>query len=941
MEIQNNEAKQTVANAFQATRSKLEFVYYPGFAKFVKEFHLHEYVNDLIALAKRLDIPLMRRLADLPEEQLINLSLQSHGEFLDHAINNKLGQLLQGSLAKWEGDNLEIVGMYDIMAEDIHLVSYLRKQCLSKFLPLYTQDLDEMMGVLHDIDSYEVEAGIRGTNTFIMLLKRKIDQHAHFIESITNTSPAAIYIFDLVHQKQVYTNGRFGEMLGFTISDIQQLGVDTLSALIHPDDLSKAQSNIQMLCAAKDGEIFKTEYRVKNAKGEYRWLRTHESIFKRDKNGKVDQIIGISIDITEEKEKSIALKKREEQLSEAQAIAELGSFERNLITGEVEVTEKLKEILDLENADDLQSEVMSKVHPSDKQKLRDALDESRKTGIYECEYRLITRTGEERVIWSRGKVEFNNGIPSMFKGTVMNVSDKHQMLRKLQISDELYKQAQALTHIGNWYWDITTNSLTWTDELYRIYGLEPGIDITYEMLSSFNHENDVDFVAQTMQQAITSLQPFNFYYRIILPNNSVKTLHAIGEVLADDGKAYKLIGTLQDVSTQKLLERELIEKNEFINKIAETTPTLITSYNVNTGKYTFINKAIEINIGYTPEDALQRGIQFFTNIIHPDDLPVLMEQSSKAVAEANENPQANGKEAVVDFKYRMRHKNGQYRWFHTFGTVFDRDEQGKVQHFLNVSVDITEQEASLQELQQMNLKLQQSNASLEEYAYVASHDLKEPMRKIATLSDRLLLTQNNNLSEDGKTYLEKIIEASRRMQTMISDLLAVSVISNNKAYTNYSLKAIVQEVLQGLEHKILESQATINVSELPEVKIVPSQFRQLVQNLVANSLKFKREGVLPVIRIYHTFLNAQQVSSFGLPAGRYLKLEVSDNGIGFDNRHAAKIFAIFQRLHTRSTFEGTGIGLAICKKIVENHEGIIFAQGVPNQGATFTIIIPL
>lgn len=143
------------------------------------------------------------------------------------------------------------------------------------------------------------------------------------------------------------------------------------------------------------------------------------------------------------------------------------------------------------------------------------------------------------------------------------------------------------------------------------------------------------------------------------------------------------------------------------------------------------------------------------------------------------------------------------------------------------------------------------------------------------------------------------------------------------------------------EHKIEEVTATVHTDNLPDANVVPSQFRQLFQNLVSNSLKFSRHSTPPVIKITHTFLTTPEADSLNLKkADQYLQIELSDNGIGFDNAYMDKIFAVFQRLHHRDTYEGTGIGLAICKKIVENHGGLIFASGIPNGGAKFSIIIP-
>ena len=222
-----------------------------------------------------------------------------------------------------------------------------------------------------------------------------------------------------------------------------------------------------------------------------------------------------------------------------------------------------------------------------------------------------------------------------------------------------------------------------------------------------------------------------------------------------------------------------------------------------------------------------------------------------------------------------------------------------------------------------------------------NHDLKEPLRKISTFGDRLLATQLETLAPDGKLYLQKIVDASGRMQTMINDLLSISMIKGNTAFEVFSLQQILDEVIQTLEFKIEQQNAIIKYDKLPSANIIPSQFRQLFQNLLSNSLKFVRPGVQPEINIRYKLIQASEIPNYQIKdAKQYHKIAFSDNGIGFEMEYAGKIFAIFQRLHGRSEYEGSGIGLAICKKIIEHHGGIIYATSELGKGSTFTFILP-
>lgn len=512
----------------------------------------------------------------------------------------------------------------------------------------------------------------------------------------------------------------------------------------------------------------------------------------------------------------------------------------------------------------------------------------------------------------------------------------------LKQSDKLFRQAQQLTKIGNYIWNLNDHSLTWSDEMYRIYEIEIGANVSDGRVRPYNHPDDNIIVDESIGAAIKSGTPFNFYYRIIFKDKREKIIHARGEAEYDAaGNALVVFGTAQDVTEQKAVETRLELNQKFIQKVANTAPSIITTYNLKTGKYLFVSDGLRKLLGYDPSKALEEGVGFFMNILHPDDIAATVTQTNNAVDKTNLDFRIGIPEPIEEFQNRLRHANGEYRWFHTFGTVFDRDASGEVEHILNISLDITEKIKSEQILLQKTTELQQSNRSLEEFAFIASHDLKEPLRKISTLTDRLVLMENAKMSDDGKIYLQKVVNSSLRMQQMVDDLLSLSQVSADRSYQPVNLNALLVEVLQMFDQKIEETNAKVVSSELPHAVVVPSQFRQLFQNLVSNSLKFSRTETPTRVEIKHEYVNGHTAHQYSLqPADRYLKLTFTDNGIGFDNKFLPKIFSIFQRLHPRNKYEGTGIGLSICKRIVENHGGVIIADGVVNEGATFTIIVP-
>lgn len=236
-------------------------------------------------------------------------------------------------------------------------------------------------------------------------------------------------------------------------------------------------------------------------------------------------------------------------------------------------------------------------------------------------------------------------------------------------------------------------------------------------------------------------------------------------------------------------------------------------------------------------------------------------------------------------------------------------------------------------LEREALELGRSNRELEAFASVASHDLQEPLRKIRAFGDRLRVEAGDRLEDQNRVYLERMLGAAERMSDLIGDLLAYArVTSRGSPFERVDLTALVREVTADLEIPLNESGGRIDVATLPAVEADPLQMRLLFQNLLGNALKYRREGVPPVVDVSGTI---QQDPRPGV------EIQVRDNGIGFDEKYRDRIFEVFQRLHGRGQYDGTGIGLAICRKIVEHHGGVISASAEPGLGATFLVTIPM
>jgi signal transduction histidine kinase len=264
---------------------------------------------------------------------------------------------------------------------------------------------------------------------------------------------------------------------------------------------------------------------------------------------------------------------------------------------------------------------------------------------------------------------------------------------------------------------------------------------------------------------------------------------------------------------------------------------------------------------------------------------------------------------------------------------------------LGIVLDLTEQKVYESQLQQFTADLQRSNQDLEQFAYVASHDLQEPLRKIRAFGDRLAAKYQSILEEQGSDYVGRMQSAAARMQILIEELLSFSRVSRPGFLTeSLDVNEIVNEIRDDLETQIRREDATLTVGELPSVKGERSQIKRLLQNLISNSVKFHKDGNGTHVDVTGKVVRGADVQNefnIQLPKLKYARIEVKDDGIGFDEKYLEKIFTIFQRLHGRTEYEGTGIGLAICRRIVANHGGFITARSEENRGSVFIVILPI
>ncbi|GAA4458354.1 hypothetical protein GCM10023189_30460 [Nibrella saemangeumensis] len=511
-------------------------------------------------------------------------------------------------------------------------------------------------------------------------------------------------------------------------------------------------------------------------------------------------------------------------------------------------------------------------------------------------------------------------------------------------------------NIGTWDFDPVTREGVWSRKCYDIFDIPAGTPITVEQYLRSVHPEDRSQVAALTETALNTRKETDYNAIFRLCKNAageIRWLKVTGKVFVDEQRQpVRFIGTALDITAQKEAEELAGQKNsELLDLLKEFTfvtdfmPQMVWATQPD-GYHDFYNKRWYDFTGLTYEETKDKG---WSLVLHPDD--------SERAWQVWKHSLDTG--ALYQIEYRMRRYDGEYRWFLARAMPL-RDEAGNILKWFGTCTDIHDQKAESQKLeqlvqertrhlQQVNNELKRSNEYLQQFAYISSHDLKEPLRKITTLSDLLANQHSQGLGEQGLDLLRRLRISTSRMNHLVQDLLTYSQATNAQTtFQPVDLNVLIQGVLTDLDVMIHETKAQVKIGSLPQLPGDPMQLAQLWQNLLVNALKFRRADVTPVIRVTCQRLPAGVYPAdlafplVNLPATPpiWWEISVQDNGIGFPIQYKERIFQVFQQLHSRGQYDGTGVGLAICRRVAENHNGAIGVDTEPGAGTTFRIYLP-
>ena len=510
--------------------------------------------------------------------------------------------------------------------------------------------------------------------------------------------------------------------------------------------------------------------------------------------------------------------------------------------------------------------------------------------------------------------------------------------QKIEANEEKLNIVINASELGIWEYNIKTTDVIYSAHCSRILGFEGKTDLNHLTLISHFHPDDLTVRRDAFLKSFETGY-INYEARVIWEDKSIHWIESKGKVFYNSNhEPERLLGTLRDITDEKKIQQQLQEREQKFRLLADSMPQHVWTSDTE-GVLDYFNQSVLNYSGLTLEKILKDG---WLQIVHPDD----REENIRLWIDAI----TTGKDFL--FEHRFRRYDGVYRW-QLSRAIPQKDENGKIQRWVGTSTDIQEQKIfatelekkvseRTRELEQKNIDLDKMNKELQAFAYISSHDLQEPLRKIQTFASRIVEKEEHNLSDIGKDYFKRMKSAADRMQTLIQDLLVYSrTNTSERKFELIELKDLMEEIKRDIKEEIEQKQGVIEILETCPVKMINFQLKQLLLNLISNSLKFSNSLNPPHITIScETHIGKKFQNVKLIPDKEYCHIRISDNGIGFEQKYSEKIFELFQRLNTKDKYIGTGIGLAIVKRIVENHGGTITAKGEINKGATFDIYIP-
>ncbi len=718
----------------------------------------------------------------------------------------------------------------------------------------------------------------------------------------------------------------------------QQLGFGWLEQL-HPDDREPTAQAWQR--AVERRGDFDVEFRIRRADGAYRWFKTR-AVPDLDARGAVVRWYGTNTDIQELRDAQAALEELRAQLEErvqqrteaqervaadlrtttkqfqrAEAITHTGSWSLDVATGRIRWSDELFRIVRLPVADEAPdlARRASFFAPSSWDQLQRAMARALDTGEpYELLMELSPDEGRSRWAMARGEPERGaDGAMARLYGTLQDVTE---LVHAQQDRDRALERMALATEAGGlgvWDWEVGPNRLSWDAQMYALYGVEPGTPVRYEDFLQLVAEADREVARAHVRDALEGRATFATTFRICPRTGGERHVRAMARVYRDpEGAAVRMVGVNLDVTAQVEAEALRQRVSALMSEFVRHAPVAIAMFDREL-------RYVEASDRWMTDYGLER-----TQVIgrsHYDVFPHIPERWKRIHqaalrgevhrADVDSFEQPDGSTMWLQWEVRP--------WYEPHGSV------GGVIFFTR---DVTEQMRLQLELRDRTAALERSNEDLRQFAYAASHDLQEPLRAVAGCAQLFAARYTAAVDEEGRVLIRHMVEGATRMKDLIEDLLAYSrVETHGTEPAPVDASEAVAEAILNLRQAVTESRAEIAVAGLPAIDADRRQLTQLFQNLLSNAIKYS--GHAPP----RVSITAERHHDAWL-------FSVRDRGMGVPAEARERVFAIFQRLHGREEYPGTGVGLALCRRIVERHGGRIWIEPVDGPGTDVRFTLP-
>lgn len=786
-------------------------------------------------------------------------------------------------------------------------------------------------------------------------VRKKIEQNEERLKIIVEASELGTWELNAKTREPRYSK-RYLEILGGYKDEIM-LSHEQLLQHLHPDDMTVR--NKAFKDALRTGFLH-YEARTIWPDKSIHWIEGKGKVFY-DENHNPEKLIGTIRDITSEKNHQQKLEQSEKRFRNLimQSPVPKVILKGSDMVIEIANVALLKNIWKRKESE-VQGKKLFDIFPELlTQKYSEILNEVYTTGKEHSEIEspiLIKNKNRDNLFYIDFEYapiyETDNTI-SGIRATIIDVTEKVEARKKIEESEQRFRSLTESIPQLIWETDEQGNALFASGKWAEYTGIKPAGEAEWKAMI---HPEDFEENTKIWAHSLTTGNVFRSDVRVLRKDGSYRWHAVIGEPVFDaDNKIIKWVGAFTDIHTEKAFTheleqqvtartRELSQMYESLKKSEERYHLMVEEvqdyailYLNRDGIIENWNIGAEKIKGYKAEEITGK---YFGVFYRPED------QESNLPNRLLELAREKGR--AVQQGWRVR-KNGSLFWASVVITAV-HNKNNDVIGFSKVTHDLTEKKRAddkiklnALELEQKNAELEHMNKELQSFAYISSHDLQEPLRKIQTFASQIIDKEFENLSDSGKDKFQRMQKAAQRMQTLINDLLSYSRTNiQERKFEKTNLSKIIDEVKEDLKEELEQKNGVIESNEVDDVSIIPFQFRQLLYNLISNSLKFSKPNVPAVIKIKSEIGKASKFHEKALAKEKiYCHINILDNGIGFEPQYSKKIFDVFQRLHGRDQYNGTGIGLAIVKKIVENHNGFITAKGEQNEGASFDIYIPL